>query len=77
MKFCHPPQGCAGGICPPSLRLWIEQIKLSLYRAKIRFNYEISLQIADFYFKSHNKFESNSTANIIKIRDFASYRTKN
>ena len=41
--------------------------KYSLYRAKMRFNYKISLEIAYFHFKSHNKFESNRTANTIKL----------
>ena len=43
----------------------------------MRFNYKISLQIADFHLKLHNKFESNRTANSIEIGNVASYRTKN
>ena len=56
--------------------LQIGQKKYSLYRVKMRFNYIISLEIAAFHFKSHNKFESNRTTNTIKIGNFAPYLIK-
>ena len=43
----------------------------------MRFNYKISFQIAYFYLKSHNIFQSNRIANSIKIGNLISHRTQN